>query len=43
MSIREDIERYQPINAQEARDKAVILDFLARNEDAFLRRICWPT
>ena len=37
MSIREDIERYTPCNEQEARDKAVILDFLARNDDAFLR------
>lgn len=37
MSIREDIERYVPCNEQEARDKAVILDFLDRNEDAFLR------
>lgn len=37
MSIREDIERYTPYNEQEARDKAVILDFLEHNEDAFLR------
>ncbi len=37
MSIRDDIERYVPVNEQEARDKAVILDFLAHNRDAFLR------
>ena len=37
MSIREDIERYVPCNGQEARDKALILDFIGKNEDAFLR------
>ena len=37
MRIREDIARYAPYNEQEARDKAVILDFLARHDDAFLR------
>ena len=37
MSIRGDIERYQPYNEQEARDKDVILSFLAENDDAFLR------
>ena len=37
MSIREDIARYVPYNKQEARDKALILDFLDRNADAFLR------
>ena len=37
MSIRQDIERYMPCNEQEARDKALILDFLDRNDDAFLR------
>ncbi len=37
MNIRQDIERYMPCNEQEARDKAVILDFLDRNDDAFLR------
>ena len=37
MSVREDIARYAPYNEQEARDKAVILDFLDRNPDAFLR------
>ena len=37
MSIRADIERYVPCNEQEARDKALILDFIGKNEDAFLR------
>ena len=37
MSIREDIARYMPCNEQEARDKAVILDFMDRHDDAFLR------
>lgn len=37
MSIREDIERYTPCNEQEARDKALILDFIGKNADAFLR------
>lgn len=37
MSIREDIERYAPCNEQEARDKALILDFIGKNADAFLR------
>ena len=37
MSIRGDIARYQPYNEQEARDKDVILSFLAENDDAFLR------
>ena len=37
MSIRGDIERYQPCNEQEARDRDVILTFLAENDDAFLR------
>ena len=37
MSIREDIEKYVPCNEQEARDKALILDFIGKNEDAFLR------
>lgn len=35
--IYEDIARYEPFNEQEARDKFVILRFLERNEDAFLR------
>lgn len=37
MSIREDIEKYMPCNEQEQRDKAVILDFMAKNADAFYR------
>lgn len=37
MSIREDIEKYCPCNEQEQRDKAVILDFMAKNADAFYR------
>ena len=37
MSIYEEIARYEPFNEQEARDKAVILRFLERHEDAFLR------
>lgn len=37
MEIREAIRRYVPFNEQEAADKALILDFLARNEDAFYR------
>ena len=35
--IRDDIAAYVPFNEQEARDKTVILDFLAKNEDAFSR------
>ena len=34
---REAIEAYIPCNEQEARDKAVILDFMDRNPDAYLR------
>lgn len=37
MGIREDIKRYRPYNEQEERDRALILSFLAKNEDAFLR------
>lgn len=37
MSIREDIEKYCPCNEQEQRDKAVILDFMAKNADTFYR------
>lgn len=37
MDIRQAIREYQPYNEQEARDKALILDFLAKNDDAFLR------
>lgn len=37
MGIRGDIIRYVPCCEQEERDKAVILDFMAKNADAFLR------
>lgn len=37
MSICEDIENYIPYNEQETADKAVILDFIKKNEDAFMR------
>ena len=37
MAIREEILAYQPQNAQEAQDKDLILSFLDRHEDAFLR------
>ncbi len=37
MGIYGDIEKYRPCNEQERRDKAVILDFLRRNDDAFSR------
>lgn len=37
MAIREDIEKYSPCCEQEERDKALILDFLDKNENAFLR------
>ena len=37
MKIVEEIKAYAPCCEQEARDKAVILDFLARHDDAFLR------
>lgn len=37
MGIREDIENYRPCCEQERRDKAVILDFIAKNDDAFFR------
>ena len=37
MDIRQAIRDYIPYNEQEARDKAVILDFLEKNADAFLR------
>lgn len=37
MGIRQDIEKYRPCNEQERRDKAVILDFMDNNPDAFLR------
>lgn len=32
-----DLEAYEPFNEQERADKAVILDFIERNPDAFLR------
>ena len=37
MDIREAIRNYIPFNEQETADKALILDFLARNDDAFSR------
>ena len=37
MAIREDIEKYSPCCEQEERDKALILSFLDKNSDAFLR------
>ena len=37
MKIVKDIEKYRPSNEQERHDQALILDFLNRNEDAFLR------
>ena len=37
MSIYDEIARYRPWNEQERRDQALILAFLARNDDAFLR------
>ena len=37
MDIRKAIRDYTPFNEQEAADKAMILDFLAKNSDAFYR------
>ena len=37
MGIREDIEKYSPCCEQEERDKALILSFLDKAPDAFLR------
>jgi len=37
MNIREAIEQYRPFNEQEAADKALILDFMKKNPDAFYR------
>ena len=37
MKIVEEIKTYAPCCEQEARDKAVILDYLAKNPDAFYR------
>lgn len=37
MKIYDDIKAYKPFNEQEQRDREIILDFLERNPDAFLR------
>ena len=37
MSLHNSILAYEPFNEQEERDKALILDFLENNKDAFLR------
>lgn len=37
MELVEQIKNYRPWNEQERRDQALILDFLARNPDAFCR------
>ncbi|MGI5977738.1 MAG: NUDIX hydrolase [Candidatus Limivicinus sp.] len=37
MMIIDDIKNYCPFNEQEQRDKEIMLDFLSRNDDAFLR------
>jgi len=37
MGIREDIEKYSPCCEQEERDKALMLSFLDKTPDAFLR------
>ncbi len=37
MGIREEIEKYRPCNEQERRDRDVILRFIDKNDDAFLR------
>ena len=37
MKIVEEIKKYRPCNGQEQRDQALILDFLEKNGDAFLR------
>ena len=37
MDIRQAIRDYRPYNEQEAADRALILDFLAKNPDAFSR------
>ena len=37
MKIIEEIKKYRPCNAQEQRDQTLILDFLEKNGDAFLR------
>lgn len=40
MKILDDIRAYVPFNEQEEKDKRFILDFLAKNDDAFLRENC---
>ena len=37
MKLYEQIQKYRPRNEQERHDQTLILDFLSRNEDAFLR------
>lgn len=37
MDILQEIEAYRPVNEQEACDRLLILDFLRRHDDAFLR------
>lgn len=37
MELYEQIQKYRPCNEQERHDQTLILDFLNRNEDAFLR------
>ncbi len=37
MKLTDEIAAYAPFNEQEARDKALILDYLARHDDAFSR------
>lgn len=37
MKILDDIKKYSPCCEQEAHDKAVIIDFIEKNDDAFLR------
>ena len=37
MKLIEDIEKYEPFNEQEEKDKQIILDWLKNNDDAFFR------
>ena len=37
LKLREQIKNYRPCNEQEAKDKELILDFIDKNPDAFLR------
>ena len=37
MKLTDELARYEPFNEQEARDKPLILDYLRRHDDAFLR------